>query len=136
MRVQRNPELAWREVGGETILIHLGRKMMYGLNPAGGRLWAALEGGATLEELESAVPAEVGTEELVRATLRIFLADLADEGLIVTEPPLQHDEAPGPGAELPHVPRIVWREEIRRFAGACAKYPAVSQICDQNPFNS
>ncbi len=136
MRVQRNPELAWREVGGETIVIHLGRKMMYGLNPAGGRLWAALEGGATLEELESAVPAEVGTEEATRAAVRAFLADLTVEDLIVAEPPLEHDEVPDHGAKLPHAPMIAWREEVRRFAGACAKYPAVSRICDQNPFNS
>ncbi len=137
MRMQRNPELAWREVGGETIVIHLGRKMMYGLNPAGGRVWAALEEPVFLEDLQASIPAEVGAEESVHAAVRAFVADLAAEGLVVVDPPLEED-ATSPDADLggAHLPRIAWRDEIRRFAGACAKYPGLSQICEQNPFNS
>lgn len=137
MRIEKNPELAWREVGGETIVIHLGRKMMYGLNPAGGRLWAAIGDGAALEELESSFLAEAGVEAQLRGAIRVFLAELEAEDLVAADGPLVVDQ--GPDAEVPAgplTPRIAWREEVRRFAGACAKFPGVSQICDQFPQNS
>ena len=137
MRVLRNPELAWWEVGGETIVIHLGRKMMYGLNPAGGRLWAALEGGAAVEELEGSVPAEVGTEGPTRAAVRAFLAELAGEDLILIDPPLRENTgAPEDEGTTAHLPRITWQEEVRRFAGKCTLNPAGSVICSQVPLNS
>jgi hypothetical protein len=134
MRIQRNPGLAWRKVAGETIVIHLGRKEMYSLNAAGGRIWEAIGEERSLEELEGALLTEAGAEEPARRAVHGFLAELAAEDLIRTDGPL---EAPStaPEAHGP-LPAILWHEELSRFAGACAKFPGVSQICDQNPNTS
>ena len=132
--IRRVPDLAWRKVGGETIIIHLARKTMYGLDPAGGRIWEALEEPASLEDLRRRVPAEAGREAATDAALLAFLAELEAEGLIsVDGMPERRQEDPGQAASSPS---IAWREEIRRFAGACAFYPGVSVVCDQQPFNS
>jgi len=136
MRIQRTQELAWRKVGGETIVIHLGRKMMFGLNPAGGRVWEALENPTSLEAIQAAIPAEAAAQETARNAIRAFLADLEGEGLIEAEPPLGpstllHDTGP----KQVHPPLVVWREEVRRFAGAsCALSPTGTAICAQQPF--
>ncbi len=130
--------MAWRRVGGETIVVHLAQKMMYGLNPAGSRVWEALDGPATFEELVRLVPVEAGNGPTAEAALTDFLADLAAEGLVTVEPglPEADDRGTPPQGESTALPSVAWREEIRRFAGACAFYPGVSVICDQQPFNS
>ncbi len=131
MQITRASGLAWRTVGGETIVIHLANKMMYGLNKPGGRIWEAIGDSTTFENLVRLLPREAGTEDIMRRSLESFLAGLAREGLIVTDAEFQQDVEEPVG---PADPRITWREEIRRFAGAsCAKYPGVSTICSTNP---
>ncbi len=130
--------MAWRRVGSETIVIHLARKMMFGLNPAGGRVWEALDGPATFEELVRLVPVEACNGPTAKAALAAFLADLAAEDLVIVEPGLPEtgDREAHPHPESTSLPSVTWREEVRRFAGACAFYPGVSVICDQQPFSS
>ena len=135
MRIKRNRDLAWRKVAGETVVIHLSQKMMYSLNAAGGRIWEAIGEGAELEELESLLLAEASESEAARQALHAFLAELAAEDLIAAEPALPEPEDVAESPQ-PFFPAILWREEVRRFAGACAKYPGVSIICSQNPQNS
>ncbi len=130
-RIRRASGIAWRNVGGETIIVHLSHKRMYGLNASGGRIWEALATPASFEELQQLLLLEAGHESEARAGLEAFLADLHGEGLIETGAPLSLE---ADGGSRPAAPRIEWREEIRRFAGAsCAKFPGVSAVCDQNP---
>jgi hypothetical protein len=129
MTITRARNVAWRKIVNETIVLHISRKMMYGLNQAGGEVWEALEEPADARRL-----LEMGETTAVRA----FLADLAAEGLVVGElPPV------GPGAEndvaeeaCAQNPRVEWREEVERIAGACVKFPGQSDLCNQAPQNS
>ena len=131
--IRRAEDLAWRNVAGETIVVHLSRKRMYGLNAAGGRIWNALDQSVTITDLERLILSDAGDREIVRSSLTGFLADLAGEGLIEFDgaAPSASDATEGPAA-----PRIEWREEIRKFAGDCQLYPGVSVICAQFPQHS
>lgn len=119
-------------------MVHLSRKMMYGLDPAGGRVWEALDRPATFEELVRLLPVEVGADTTADAALASFLADLSGEGLVTVEPGLPERDAstPSPRPGSSSRPVVAWREEIRRFAGACAFHPGVSVVCDRQPFKS
>lgn len=129
MNVRRAGDVAWRRIGRETVVIHLTRRRMFGLNEPGGRLWEALAEPGGVEELAGAADPD--------PAVTAFFADLAGEGLVEIEGPLPAaPELPPRPAEVPPPPRIEWREEVRRFAGGCAVHPGESNLCDQNPFNS
>ena len=127
MTITRARDVAWRKIINETIVLHISRKMMYGLNQAGGEVWEALAEPADARRL-----LESGEATAVRA----FLADLAAEGLVVGELP---GDDPGAESDVARegsavIPRIEWREKIERIvAGACAKLPAQSPLCNQDP---
>ncbi|NOZ79557.1 MAG: PqqD family protein [Acidobacteria bacterium] len=132
-RIRRAEGLAWRNVGGETVIVHLSRKQMYGLNVTAGRVWNALATPAEFEDLERLLLSEAGVGETPRSHLAAFLKDLAGEGLIEFEGRLPTDPNT---TESAAAPRIEWREEIRQFAGTCALQPGVSDLCNTNPQNS
>jgi hypothetical protein len=49
-RLEISPEVVAREVGGETMLLDLASGTYFGLDMVGGRVWQALENGASLTE--------------------------------------------------------------------------------------
>ena len=128
MNVRRAGDVAWRRIGRETVVIHLTRRRMFGLNETGGRLWEALAEPVGLEELTGAADPD--------PAVTAFLADLAAEGLVEIDGPLLGGSAEPPATDVPPPPRIEWREEVQRFAGHCAFFPGGSVLCDQHPFNS
>ena len=73
MNVRRTGDVAWRRIDRETVVIHLTRHRMFGLNETGGRLWEALAEPVGLEELTGAADPD--------PAVTAFLADLATEGL-------------------------------------------------------
>jgi len=130
MKIERAQGLAWRKVGNETIVIHLGRQRIFGLDEAGGRVWEALEEGREISDLEGVVSDGVVVEAIHR-----FVADLASEGLVEIEggATIKHDD--DVVVDFPS-PRIEWREGIQRFAGACGLNSGASKPCNQAPFRS
>lgn len=44
-------DLAWRETGGEIVVLDLRGSVYFGLNPTAARLWTLLARGATRDEL-------------------------------------------------------------------------------------
>ncbi len=117
MCYQRVKNVAWRRVGEETVIIHLGRRRMLAVNAAGSTVWETLVRGA------SVLPGEAAS----------FLADLAVEGVVERLAEEGGTAVPvSPGG----TPRVVWREELHRFGAGCAFIPDQSDICNQGPYNS
>jgi hypothetical protein len=110
MRYQRVKNVAWRRIGGQTVIVNLGRRRMLAVNEAGGAVWDALA------EEAPALPGEAGP----------FLADLEAEGVVER---LAADEA-GAAVAVPAgwAPTVVWREELQHFGG-CAFLQGQGELC-------
>ncbi len=140
MKYRRARQTAWRTIAGETVLLDLAGKRMYGLSPTAAFIWLALETGTDSDRLLRAIrrgrDADFGSREI-----ETFLAELAARGLAeeVRDPvPEDRDQrpevAPEPPAEL-EAPAILWREEVEQIAGTCAFFPSTNPICNQAPFS-
>ena len=71
-------------VGGETVILHLGNGTYYGLDPVGSMLWEGLKAGQPVSKVCDAILEKYDVErETVEQDLRRFLAELAENGLIV-----------------------------------------------------
>ena len=134
IKYRRADHVAWRRVGDETVVVHLDRKQMLGLNEAGSVVWSALEREHDLEAITRALG-----DHPDEATLRqvdAFLRDLGREGFVETEPagtPLASEPAVLPAG----APAITWREELRAFGiGQCGFFPAGGGPCQGNPHQS
>lgn len=120
------PQLAWRAVAGEVVVVDLRNNLMVALNGAGGVLWEACQRPREVVELSKAAG-------LPLVEVEGFLATLWERGLVVA--------APGPAEPLPAIPvpqgelpRVLWTEQLQSFAAAsCAQLPNQSPICDQVP---
>ena len=80
-----SPEAVAREVGGETMLLDLASGTYFGLDEIGGRVWKALEDGATLAQACDGIEAdfEVSREQLESDVLKLA-NDLLEKGLVST----------------------------------------------------
>ena len=72
-----------RQVGDETVILHLGTGTYFGLDPVGARMWQLVGEGKTLAEICDAMLDEydVSREELERDALALA-QDLAAQHLI------------------------------------------------------
>jgi hypothetical protein len=76
-RFARNPDVVWKDVGGEMVLIHLETNQIYELSRTGARLWALLDEGKSLGEAESVLMEEfVVDEETVRVEMNALVEEL------------------------------------------------------------
>jgi hypothetical protein len=74
-RVLVNPDVVFREVEGETVLLHLERGIYFGLDAVGTRVWAALvEHGCA----RPAVPSLLDEFDVTADVLEIDIARLLD----------------------------------------------------------
>jgi hypothetical protein len=109
MRYQRVKNVAWRRVGGETVIVNLGRRRMLAVNEAGGAVWEVLAGGGAVASGQAAP----------------FLAELEAEGVVER---LAADEE-GAAVAVPGTPAVLWREELNHFGG-CAFLPSEGDLCN------
>ncbi len=118
MGVRLSDQVAWREIDGETYVVDLRAKKIYGLNPPGGRIWHELAKGSDGEGLEGA---------------STFLAELETAGLITSD--ATHACSPtGSALSADFVPpRVVWQEQLQSFGFSCARIEGQSPACDQVP---
>jgi hypothetical protein len=75
--------VAYRELDGEGILLHLERGVYFGLNHVGARMWALISEHGSLERVVAALADEfeASREELGR-DLVALASDLAGKGLV------------------------------------------------------
>lgn len=80
----QNPDLAWREIEGEVMIVTPGEGAMHELNATGSFLWKLADGTRTVEEIASALAEEFDvTPEAAMADTRELLAQLAQKDLLV-----------------------------------------------------
>ena len=133
-RWMRAKHVAWRKVGEDTILIHLRRKKMFGLNETGGFLWHLLDGSrssADLRELTGTKNSEPHLEDTIQSFLRqlegLDLVEVADE--VLGPSPLPPRPKAGSGA-----PEILWQEELLKTAqSGCLFLPSQGGVCNAAP---
>lgn len=82
-RLEISPEVVAREVGGETMLLDLASGTYFGLDAVGGKVWAALEEGASLAEACDRIEREfdVAREQLEHDVLAL-VGQLIEQGLV------------------------------------------------------
>lgn len=77
------PEVTWREVDGEIVVLDLDGSVYFGLNSAGADLWKQLADGAVHRDLTSALAASGQlTKAAAGADVDTFLAELQRCGLL------------------------------------------------------
>ena len=82
-KITISPQAVARQVGGETVILHLGSGTYFGLDPVGARIWQLMEEGKTLAEICNAMldEYEVSREEFERDTM-ILIQDLLAQDLV------------------------------------------------------
>jgi hypothetical protein len=124
MKCSYAPQVAWRKVAGEVVVLDPRASLVHGLNPAGGRVWLAIPDSSTFAGLAAAA-GEASADEIAA-----FLGELASTGLVTLE---DVAGAPGDGAEKrPDAPAISWSEELRTFVANCAPIPG-QPLCNPQP---
>ncbi len=77
------PDVAYRELEGEMVLVHLGTNRIYSLNETGARFWELLAAGGERAEIERQLLDEFVVDPAdLRAEIASMLEALADEGLV------------------------------------------------------
>ena len=74
-----NPDVVWKDVGGEMVLIHLETNQIYELSRTGARFWALLDEGKSLGEAETVLREEFSVDE---ETVRVEMDALVEELLL------------------------------------------------------
>jgi coenzyme PQQ synthesis protein D (PqqD) len=91
-RLEPNPDVVWRTVDGEVVLVHLTTNRIYALNPTGARLWELLSEGRSGGDIEATLLAEFDVDA---AELRLEIERV--EGELVAEGLLRRPRAPSEG---------------------------------------
>ena len=127
MTVQLAGHVAWRELAGETFVVDLKQRRMYGLNRAGSEVWKAI--------CEERDPGN-GQSGAGVGVVRRFLGELFELGLVNvsgSETKTAGEEGTVPEVDESSVPRVVWREDLHAFAASCGLPPGSTPTCNQVP---
>ena len=82
-RFTPNPDVVWRQVEGEVVLVHLKTNQMYALNPTGARFWELLSEGRDTAHIEATLLAEFEVDAGdLRSEIDRLLRELVDAGLV------------------------------------------------------
>jgi hypothetical protein len=83
VQLRPHPDVVWRRLENDVVLVHLKTNRIYSLNGSGGRLWELLSEGADRETAERRLleEFEVGEDDVRRDVDRL-LVELCDEGLL------------------------------------------------------
>lgn len=84
MRLKPSVDCVVREIGGETVLLHLSKGTYFGLNETGTQIWRLLAGGASAGEIVDAFAQEheIPRKQL-ESDIRAFLDDLLENGILL-----------------------------------------------------
>ncbi|MEK8023111.1 MAG: PqqD family protein [Candidatus Hydrogenedentota bacterium] len=90
-----NPELAWRVIDGEVVILRIKTTTYYSLDPVGSFIWRSMEQKPLpRSELIDLIVAEYDvSRETAAADLDELFADLVREELLLASPPSDRSEA-------------------------------------------
>jgi hypothetical protein len=82
-RVRLNPDVVWRRLDDEVVIIHLSTNRIYALNATGAALWETLAAGSAPAEVESRLRKEFEVEPTqITGEVDGLLGELIAEGLV------------------------------------------------------
>ena len=98
------PEIVAESLDGEVVAINLASGSYYSVHGLGADVWAAIEAGASLDEIERWLDS-FGAVDTPDIDLAQFVQQLSDEGLVrrTDRPAGALPAPPGPGAHKPPV---------------------------------
>jgi len=77
------PDVVWKDVDGEVVLVHLETNRIYELNRTGARLWTLLNEGRSVEEAEKILTEEFAVDDQTAHTeTAALLEDLLRQQLV------------------------------------------------------
>jgi coenzyme PQQ biosynthesis protein PqqD len=80
---QRNPQLAWREIDGEIVIISPEDSQVHELNETAALVWKRADGAQTVEEIAAGMAAEFEVScESAQKDVAEFIAQLAEKQLL------------------------------------------------------
>jgi hypothetical protein len=89
-RLSVAPDVLFRLVGDEGVLLNLNTTLYLGLNPMGTRMWNALTSAGSIQAAYDELLGEYEVEpEQLRADLEEFIQRLLGQKLIVAAPPME-----------------------------------------------
>ena len=81
---QPHPDVLFREIDNECVLLDLGSGTYFGLNEVGTRIWNLLRDGLSEDDIVRTIGEEYESDtETIRADVRRILAELESRKLIV-----------------------------------------------------
>lgn len=134
MQFRRSENLAWRRISGDTVVVDIKGNRAFGLNAVGSEVWEALDSPHALPRILEAASAP--DDPAARSAVLAFLDDLVGEGLVVRLGDETVVEASfSATADLGGwtAPQVLWREQLEKYAGLCAKQPSTGGPCSANP---
>jgi hypothetical protein len=97
MRVVTAPDVMFRAVGDESVLLNLTSELYLGLDPVGTRMWNVLMSASSIQSAFDTLLAEYDIQpQQLRQDLQEFLGKLQENGLIEIRAP---ESASGAAAE-------------------------------------
>lgn len=79
----RRPEIAWRVIDGEAVVVHPRAGLVFPFNPVATRCWELADGTRTLEEIIAVVTEEFDAPGAqIAEDVRRFVQDLQQKGLL------------------------------------------------------
>ncbi len=86
-RVTVSPDVMFRMVGDEAVLLNLKTELYLGLDPVGTRMWELLINAASIDDAFKAVLSEYEVQsERLRADMEEFVSKLIEQGLVEVSP--------------------------------------------------
>lgn len=84
LRLECAPDVVWKEVGGDVVLVNLKTNRIYEMNRTGARLWTLLESGSSRSDAEAILAREFDVDvETVRAETDALIVQLVQQQLAV-----------------------------------------------------
>jgi Coenzyme PQQ synthesis protein D (PqqD) len=79
----RNPQLAWREIDGEIVIISPEDSQVHELNETAALVWKRADGGQTVEQIAGDIAARYDvTSESAQRDVAEFIVQLAEKQLL------------------------------------------------------
>jgi coenzyme PQQ synthesis protein D (PqqD) len=83
-RVQLSPDVVFRDLDGEAVILDLASGRYFGLNAVGTRIWTLIDSGAPLEDIVSMLTTEYDVDAArAEQDVLALIAELTSRGLVV-----------------------------------------------------
>ena len=84
---RHNPRVEYRNLAEEGgVLLHLDTASYHGINPVGALVWRVCDGGATFEQILSALRSEItDAPDSLERDIEEFLTSMTERELLLTE---------------------------------------------------